>query len=200
MDKLRKLFHSQNLDKIIDNNQNVAVALINVDHIMNINDELGKEYSDEVLKRLENLFLEQYRNHVYRFSDYEFTIIMPGFSLEQAFLHMESLRGKVYENQNFGLPTDRAVTISIGVAQSPRNAKDFKSLNGAAEAALMTAIELGGDQVSLPPNEEMLIIKSCYYSSASLQHINELAGTLNRSESFLFREALDDLLRKYKKK
>jgi diguanylate cyclase len=65
-----------------------------------------------------------------------------------------------------------------------------------ADAALTAAKESGRNQVALPPNEEM-VMKSCYYTGAGVRKLRALAERLNRKESTLLREALDDLLRKY---
>lgn len=40
-------------------------------------------------------------------------------------------------------------------------------------------------------------MKSCYYTVSGVRKLKELAKRLNRKESHLLREALDDLLRKY---
>ena len=44
--------------------------------------------------------------------------------------------------------------------------------------------------------EEKMVLKSNYYSRASLARLSKLAGRLNRTEASLLREALDDLIRK----
>ncbi len=43
---------------------------------------------------------------------------------------------------------------------------------------------------------ELRLVKSCY-SSSSMRKLKDLAKRLNRKESHLLREALDDLLRKH---
>jgi plasmid stabilization system protein ParE len=88
------------------------------------------------------------------------------------------------------------VTLTIGVAQHPRDAKDARDLIAAANAALAAAKEAGRNQVALPPTEDM-VMKSCYYPAGSLRKLKILAERLSRKESRLLREALDDLLRKY---
>jgi hypothetical protein len=88
------------------------------------------------------------------------------------------------------------VTVTVGVAQHPRDAKDARGLLEASAAALQAAKEGGRNRVGLPPNEEM-VMKSCYYPATSVRKLKTLAERLKRKESHLLREALDDLFRKY---
>ncbi|XEC93813.1 GGDEF domain-containing protein [Paenibacillus tarimensis] len=188
-----------NLNELLRGDEHVALALIDVDHFMEIN-ALGDEKGDEVLKTLASVFEEEAPNHAFRVSGDEFALLLPGHSLEQAFLKMELIRKKVQDSQGlFNLTSERELTITVGVAQYPRDAKDGQTLNRAAGAALMAAKEAGRNHVALPPNEEM-VMKSCYYSSTSLRKLKALAEQLNKKESVLLREALDDILRKYDNK
>jgi hypothetical protein len=106
---------------------------------------------------------------------------------------------KLPEPHHSGLASQeqRQITITVGVAQYPRDAKDLRGLMSAASAALLSAKENNRNQVALPPNEEM-VMKSCYYPASSLRKLKVLAERLNRKESRLLREALEDLFRKYK--
>ncbi|WP_248929178.1 GGDEF domain-containing protein [Paenibacillus hamazuiensis] len=185
------------LEDNIKKDNPVALALIDVDHFMEINHELGSDTGDKVLQTLAELFREAVPSQAFRVSGDEFAVALPGATLEQAFLKMEALRVKIEQSQErFGLEDHRDVTITVGVAQYPRDAKNEQSLNRAASAALMTAKEIGRNQVALAPNEEM-IMKSCYYPSSAVRKLKTLAEQLNKKESFLLREALNDLLRKY---
>src|SRR5207245_9172581 len=106
-------------------------------------------------------------------------------------------RGRVADaRERFGLPDHEEVTVGIGVAHCPRDARDAESLMRAAFAGLMVAKEHGGNQVALAPNEEM-VMKSTYYGATSIRNLKGLTERLARKESALLREALDDLLRKY---
>jgi diguanylate cyclase len=203
IDSLTKLPNSKaleiNMEKFLKSEDFVALALIDVDHFKELNDELGSELGDEVLQKIAAIFADVAPEQAYRVSGDEFAIVMKGSSLEQAFLKMEGLRIKIYENQQYGLPESWIVSVTIGVAQFPRDAKEYHALSRAADAALMSAKEIGRNQVALPPTEEM-IMKSCYYSSISLRRLKALAETLGKKESILLREALDDLFKKHDKR
>ena len=172
-----------------------AVALVDVDFFQEINDQHGHADGDRTLKHLAGLLREANLGTAYRISGDEFALVVPKVTLEQAFLQVERLRALV-SGSDFALADGRAVTITAGVAHSPRDAKEVQALLNAADAALLSAKEGGRDQVALPPNEEM-VLKSCYYSSASLRKLKALAERLGQRESYLLRDALTDLLRKH---
>jgi diguanylate cyclase len=185
------------LKQSLDATSPLALAVLDVDNFVGINSNYGRETGDRVLQTLATLLSEAAPESVYRITGDEFAVLMPGLSLEQAFLRMETIRTHVQgAADQFGLPDGRAVTIGIGVAQYPRDAKDPQGLLQAADAALGSAKENGSNQVNLPPNEEM-VMKSCYYPATSLRRLKALAERLSRKESPLLREALDDLFRKY---
>ena len=184
------------LKQAIDSRNTIAVALLDIDSFMEINTDFGQSTGDRVLRVLAALLKEAAPASVYHLSGDEFAILLPGISLEQAFLRMEAVRAAVEGSERFELPDQRNVMVTVGVAQYPRDAKDARSLLQAADAALATAKESGRNQVALPPNEEM-VMKSCYYPASSMRKLRALAERLGRKDSPLLREALDDLFRKY---
>jgi len=184
------------LKQAIDARSSIAVALLDIDSFMEINTDFGQAVGDRVLRVLAALLKEAAPASVYHLSGDEFAIVLPGLSLEQAFLRMETLRASVESSARFELPDQRNLMVTIGVAQYPRDAKDARGLLQAADAALATAKESGRNQVALPPNEEM-VMKSCYYPASSMRKLRALAERLGRKDSPLLREALDDLFRKY---
>lgn len=175
----------------------VALAVLDIDHFLEINEEHGSEIGDRILRHVAALLQQEAPGAAYRIAGDEFALLLPENSLEQAFLRMEGLRKRVQESAGaFDLPKQREVTIGIGVAQYPRDARDPESLLNAADAALSAVKENGRNQVGLPLTEEM-VMKSCYYAASSVRKLKALAERLNRKESLLLREALTDLLRKY---
>ena len=184
------------LQQAIDAGAGVALALIDIDYFKEINDSYGHELGNAVLKQLGNIIAAGNAPHAYRIGGDEFASLMPGSTLEQAFLRMEQLRVLYHNTSSEAHPQHKHSSVTIGVAHYPRDAKDMASLIAAASAAQAAAKESGRNQVSLPPNEEM-VMKSCYYSSNAIQKLRALSKKLNRKESPLLREALDDLIRKY---
>jgi diguanylate cyclase len=175
----------------------VALALVDADNFKELNDEQGYAAGDEVLRELAALLAEAAPERAYRLGGDEFGLILPDTSLEQAFLRLEALRARVQERLRATVGgAEQAITIKVGVAHHPRDAKDARGLLSAADAALQVAREVGRNTVCLPPTEEMAM-KSCYYPKTSLRKLKALSERTRRSESRLLREALEDLFRKY---
>jgi diguanylate cyclase len=185
------------LEGALSSSQPTALGLLDIDYFMQVNDTWGHDVGDRLLQALATLMRQLAPDASYRLSGDEFAVLMPGLSLEQAFLKMEALRERVFNAADqFNLPDGRPVSLTIGVAQHPRDAKDAWGLLSAADAALAAAKENGRNQVGLPQPEEM-IMKSCYYPATSVRKLKALAERLQQKESRLLREALDDLFRKY---
>lgn len=185
------------LEELIAREQEAALGLLDVDRLHEINQDLGRAAGDRVLAALGRILQTVPDGTAYRYSGDEFAVVLPGFTLESAFLSMEALRRQVEGAAGgFGLPEGRPLTISIGVTQWPRDAGDVDRLLKQADAALYNAKEGGRNRVGLPANEEM-VMKSCYYPSGALKRLKHVAERLGRTESRLLREALVDLLRKY---
>ena len=177
----------------------VALALLDVDRFLELNETLGRETGDRMLTAIAEVLKEMAALHVYRVSGDEFALAASGATLEDMFLRMESLRGSleaVGAREAAGWKEVQPRTVSIGVAQYPRDHKEVQGLIKIAAAAMWGAKELGGNRVGLPQPEEM-VMKSCYYSSARLRRLKLVAEKEARPESVLLREALDDLLKKY---
>jgi diguanylate cyclase (GGDEF)-like protein len=184
------------IPRLVDASDGLALALIDVDYFKDVNDTFGHAVGDAVLTSIAGQIAAVVSEHAYRIGGDEFALLLPNTTLEQAFLRMESLRQAVQSSAPGAVPDARAMTVTIGVAQHPRDAKDGRELVSAAESALANAKENGRNQVSLAPNEEM-VMKTCYYAGSSVRKLKILAERLGRKESRLLREALDDLLRKY---
>lgn len=185
------------LERAISAAHGVALALLDIDRTSELWERLGHDAGCRILDTMASILTEAAPGEVYGVSGDEYAILMPGMILEQAYLRSEELRRRVVEaRERFGLPDEQELTVTLGVAHCPRDAKDEEALMRSAFAALMVAKELGGNQVALAPSEE-LIMKSSYYGATSLRNLKALAERSGRKESVLLREALDDLLRKY---
>jgi diguanylate cyclase len=184
------------LKQAIGQEHPVALVLLDIDYFDEVNTKFGYPAGDQLLQGLAALLTAEAPDDVYRISGDEFAVVLRGTSLEQAFLRAEALRTAIQIADIVRLPDHRAVSVTIGVAQYPRDASDLRRLWSAADAALAAAKEAGRNQVALPPTEEM-IMKTCYYPASSVRKLKALAERLRRKESHLLREALDDVLRKY---
>jgi diguanylate cyclase (GGDEF)-like protein len=135
----------------------VGVLMADIDFFKRINDTSGHAAGDEVLKELGRFFTEHLRPYdvACRFGGEEFTLILPGSSLENAVRHGERLREAVRElAPSFEGRTIGPVSLSLGVAVFPEDGETAEALIAAADAALYEAKSRGRNRVvarRLPP-------------------------------------------------
>jgi len=176
----------------------VSWLAIDLDHLHELNLTLGRDAGDRfiaaAIKAIRTAAGRE-RWTIGRLGGDEFAVLLPGVTLEQAFLRADSLRGEIGHALEKAVP-ERRCTASIGVANYPRDAKNADELKRKADLALYAAKDQGGGAVSLTPGENM-VLRSSYYPSAQLGRLRSMAERQKKKEAVLLREALDDLIRKY---
>lgn len=178
----------------------VSFFSIDLDDLYALNVAVGRPAGDRFISTATATIVRaaaQEKWTVGRIGGDEFTVLLPGVALEQAFLRAETLRAEIGEALKKAVP-ERRCTASIGVANYPRDAKNADELARKAGLALYAAKEQGGDAVSLTPGENM-VLRSSYYAAPQLGRLRSLAERQKKKEAVLLREALDDLLRKYER-
>ena len=88
------------------------------------------------------------------------------------------------------------VRISGGVAEYPSDGADWHEILRKADEALYRAKQLGRNRICLPASSQM-VTKTSHFTQTQLEKLSDLARRANKSEAYLLREGLDDLLRKY---
>lgn len=179
-----------------------SCVLIEIDNFGQLRESVGAEAAaallGEVLALLQQAVPEGANAEGY--GREQFVLLLPGWETEQALLLADRLRSQVSDHefsvQLHGRPRSAPLTVSAGIASGRRATIDQTELLRRAGEALYKAKRAGGNQVSLPP-EEGLILKSNYYSATQLEKLSLLAERLERSEASVLREALDDALAKY---
>ncbi len=100
------------------NNQPLALALLDIDHFKQVNDELGHLGGDSALKQLTAILNDHVKSRevLARIGGEEFALVMPESTLDEARSQLEQIRAAVadYSFEIEGQP--RKITISIGVA------------------------------------------------------------------------------------
>lgn len=173
----------------------VNIILLDIDYFKKINDEFGHDAGDDLLKLIAESLRETAQSHngtIFRNFGDEFGVVIPDLMLEEVFLRAEEIRKQIEAKQTSTVKG----TVSMGVSNFPRDAKDVEGLIRSASVALYTAKENGRNRVALPPNEEM-IMKTCYYPTALVSRLKQIASHVGKKESVLLREALENLLRQY---
>lgn len=187
------------LSKAFDGDGSGSLLHIDIDGLHAVNQQAGHDAGDEairavlaVLKR----WAQTERWLLGRVGGDEFALFAPSLALETAFLRADKLRQELDGALGKAVPRGLRCTVSIGVANAPRDAKIPDQLRKKADLALHAAKEQGGDTVALTPGDEM-VLKSSYYGVAQLGRLRGLAERMQKKEAVLLREALDDLLKKY---
>lgn len=185
----------------------VATLLdVDLDGLLDLNARAGHDVGDRAIAAVTSALLAAARKEGWtlgRIGGDEFALLAPGVALEPAFLRADQIRREVDAAIAKALPAGTRCTVTIGVANTPRDTKSrgpdaANELLRRADLALHAAKEQGGDAVGLTPSDDM-VLKSSYYSAAQLGRLKGLAERMKKKEAALLREALDDLLRKYER-
>jgi diguanylate cyclase (GGDEF)-like protein len=202
-----QLILEENLANARKNNENLSILSIDIDEFKSINDEYGHRAGDEILKRLAHILDSNFKamGHCVRIGGDAFLVILPGQRPDSAFILAEEIRRLIDDSEislTFGSNTqNRSISlkfhISGGIASFPSDANDRVDLLRKAEEALYRSKTTGRNRISLPTSAQM-ITKTSYYTQIQLERLAKLARSLDKTEAFLLREALDDLLLKYK--
>jgi diguanylate cyclase (GGDEF)-like protein len=125
----------------------VAVLMIDVDNLKQINDARGHPAGDRVLKEVVGRVTSALRpsDLVARMGGDEFAIVMPETGRDAARRIAERLRGSIGSTPVEGV----AVTVSVGAAASrPDEEEELDATLKRADAALYEAKRAGGNRVS----------------------------------------------------
>src|SRR6476661_2384349 len=182
-----RYFHERlraELTRASRSHDSVAVLMFDLDDFKRVNDVYGHAQGDELLEQIAHVASENVRGSdvVCRIGGEEFGVIMPSCDATDAMgladRLVDRVRTTVFE------PTGR-VTISIGVAQGPRDAMNPRELVACAEAAMMTAKAHGKNQIVTfgdvepeRPNPDDAARDA--RSISHLKLLQSLAGKLNR--------------------
>lgn len=132
--------------------QSMAIIMLDLDYLKQMNDSLGHDYGDEVLRKVAIALQENFRPYdmVARTGDKgdEMLALIPDTSaevgLERANSMLEAIRA--LELRSPGSSTG-FLTCSMGVAVYPQHGSTIKAVVKAADRALYQAKKLGRDRV-----------------------------------------------------
>ncbi len=118
----------------------VAVLLLDLDRFKEVNDTLGHQYGDELLRQVAARTTGALRTGdvVARLSGDEFAVLLPGASAADAAGLAARLQGELH--RSFALDDVAVdVEVSIGIAVAPEHASDTDALLRCADIAMYTA-------------------------------------------------------------
>lgn len=174
----------------------VSVTMTDLDGFGDFNEEAGRPSGDELLATFErtlrtNLPAEAV---MHRIGGDEWVIAFPGLSLENALVLIDEVRVHI-DTAGLG-SAGNPVTLSAGLAARPPHGTNGDELLRAADEALSRSKRSGRNRVGIYVEDKM-VMKSNYYSRATLDRLAALSRATNRTEASLLREAADTLLATY---
>ena len=133
-------------------NAQLAALMVDLDHFKRVNDTLGHEAGDMVLKEVSALLTRCFRGSdtACRYGGEEFALLLPDAGLEGARSKAEELRAaiKALALSFHGSPIG-PLSASIGVALFPQHADEAGPLLAKADEALYGAKAAGRDRVEI---------------------------------------------------
>lgn len=132
--------------------QPLCLAVIDLDHFKQVNDQYGHDVGDIVLKQLAAILQRKFRGEdvVARWGGEEFLVGMYGMkklqALERLTQVLQLVRQEVFSPD---IIQSLQLTFSAGVAEAPEDGLDLNSLYRAADAAMYRAKAAGRNRIFL---------------------------------------------------
>ncbi len=155
--------------------QPLSLIMIDVDHFKQINDTQGHQVGDKALIWVsENLKAVTTENdYSIRYAGDEFMILLQNSDKQAALKTGEKFIQRVHENQFRPDNQDKAlsITLSLGIASAPADAKSGKALIHQADTALYYAKKKGRDCLASAGefSQEDVFSKKAIYQLESLK-------------------------------
>lgn len=143
-------FLSRELIRIAREETTLYVAMMDIDNFKKFNDTYSHLAGDEVLKLIGRLLTSTFRasDLSFRFGGEEFVVVLQNITSDKAITKMDRFREQL--KSTLAYYKDRplpGVTVSIGIAEAPKNGATIEEIVKAADHALYAAKEAGKDRV-----------------------------------------------------
>ncbi|MFA6378450.1 MAG: sensor domain-containing diguanylate cyclase [Candidatus Omnitrophota bacterium] len=128
----------------------LSLLMIDVDHFKGVNDKHGHLVGDHVLRSINLMIEENIReiDYVGRYGGEEFCVVLPETDSEGGFFVAERIRKAIEETGVDAYDTKLKVTVSIGIASFPYDAKKSLELIDKADWALYRSKKRGRNCVT----------------------------------------------------
>jgi two-component system cell cycle response regulator len=138
------------------NHEPIAVLVIDIDHFKSVNDELGHDAGDAVLREVASRMQDSVRleDMVGRWGGEEFLVVLPNTADHGAAELAERLR-QVVADTPYRLPDGDAVQVTISVGCSTSLIDDAGRLVRSADAAMYEAKQTGRNRVVVAASDDL---------------------------------------------
>lgn len=128
--------------------EQIAVAVIDIDHFKLFNDRYGHQTGDTALKMFATVLIEELgtQGQAFRWGGEEFLVILPNYDGTGALHHAENWRKRLSTIEIPGV-TDLALTFSGGLFLAQRNEVSMEDAIKAADTALYAAKAAGRNRM-----------------------------------------------------
>jgi diguanylate cyclase (GGDEF)-like protein len=130
----------------------VCLAIIDLDHFKQVNDQYGHDVGNLALKRIASILQQQFRSEdtVARWGGEEFLVGMYGIHKSQAMIRLNQVL-QLVRQENFAVvaTTSLKLTFSAGIAEAPIDGTDLHNLYRLADAAMYRAKAAGRNCILL---------------------------------------------------
>ena len=167
-----------------------SVMLINLDGFKMINDTLGHDQGDELLKQISKRLLNIVRKSdtVCRLGGDEFILYINGYKDEESINVIASKILNIFQQAFILKGREYFISASLGISQYPNDGQDVKSLIKNADMAMYTAKTYGKNQYQKCTEE----LKNIAIETISLT--NYLYKAINKNEMILYYQPKIDSL------
>lgn len=167
-------------------NQSFAVVIIDLDWFKQVNDQLGHDYGDFVLKSFANLIEVNIRESdgIYRIGGEEFVLLLNRIEFPELLLKLEELKDLIKNHEFSNEGKQHQITASFGAYHSslfPLNS--YKDALKTADAALYEAKSFGRNRVNIASGKEIKHHKQIYikkvnltFTDKNLQRLSKVDG------------------------
>jgi len=123
----------------------MTLLALDLDNFKEVNDTLGHDAGDDVLRRVATMLRARIRraDHVFRIGGEEFLVLLHGTGEDMGKQFAEELRCAI---ESLAIPSQRPITVSIGIANL-RNSEDWKGWMKRADENLYRAKSEGRNRV-----------------------------------------------------
>ncbi|HEY3122931.1 MAG TPA: GGDEF domain-containing protein [Thermoanaerobaculia bacterium] len=131
-------------------NTPVCVAMLDLDHFKRLNDTLGHDAGDSLLRAVGQVLREKLRKSdiACRYGGEEFVLVLSDSSLADTVQRVEQIRVLVKQLEiRYGDQSLGSMTLSAGVAALPEHGSTAPELLRAADDAMYAAKQAGRDRV-----------------------------------------------------